>query len=313
MKIHYGLDQFQTLNNAVVTSGTFDGLHKGHQVILNRLKQIARRTNGESVVITFWPHPRFVIQPEASKGLKLLSSIDEKIELFRHQHIDHLIILPFTKEFSNISSQQFIQDIIIRKIGTKRLVIGYDHRFGKNREGSFDYLKDNASSFGIEVEEIPRQDVENVGISSTKIRTALETGDIEKANQLLGYNYFITGQVIIGEQIGRTIGFPTANIQIIEGKKLIPADGVYAIRVHINEQQYDGMLNIGFRPTVEGHSRTIEAHIFDFNKDIYRKFVKVSFISMIRHEKRFNGLEALKAQLKEDRKAVIQKLTTYDS
>lgn len=303
MKIHYGLDQFQTLNNAVVTSGTFDGLHKGHQIILKRLKHIARKTNGESVVITFWPHPRFVIQPKASKELKLLSSVDEKIELFRSQHIDHLIILPFTKEFSNISSQQFIENIIVCKIGTKKLVIGYDHRFGKNREGSFEYLKKNADQFGIEVEEIPRQDVENVGISSTKIREALSHGEIEKANQLLGYSYFITGQVIIGEQIGRTIGFPTANIQIIESKKLIPKDGVYAIRIIVHDEIYDGMLNIGFRPTVNGQERTIEAHIFDFNKDIYRKFVKLSFVRMIREEQRFENLDALQHQLVKDKEA----------
>src|SRR6478736_7073749 len=229
MRIYYNLDDFNPVRNAVVTSGTFDGVHVGHQKILSRLHEIAERTNGETVVITFWPHPRLVLNPEAD--IKLLNTFEEKAELLKEQGVHHLLRIPFTKEFSQLTSEQFITKILVEKIGTRKLVIGYDHHFGKNREGSFEQLKLNGPTYGFEVEEIPRQDVDHIGVSSTKIRQALEEGDVETASHFLGRPYSISGAVIKGDKLGRVLGFPTANIDIDAHHKLIPAEGIYAVTV----------------------------------------------------------------------------------
>lgn len=230
MKVYHKIEDFEKLNNAIVTSGTFDGVHLGHQKILKRLTQSAKKYKGESVLLTFWPHPRFILNPD-DHSLKLLSTFQEKAELLEQQGVDHLVKILFTKEFSQMSSEDFIQKILIEKIGTKHLIIGYDHRFGRNREGSFDHLKANAKQYGFEIEEIPREDVDHVGISSTKIRHALKNGEVALASRYLGNPYSMEGLVVKGEQIGRSIDFPTANLHIEETYKLIPRDGVYAVKV----------------------------------------------------------------------------------
>jgi len=307
MKIYHNLDDFNKLNYAVVTSGTFDGVHLGHQKILNRLKEIASRNGGETVVITFWPHPRFVLNPIDTK-LKLLNTFEERIELIKQQGIQHLLRIPFTKEFSNISSLDFIQNILVEKIGTKKLVIGFDHRFGKNREGSFEQLKVNGPKFGFDVEEIPRQELEQVGISSTKIRIALEAGDVATAHHLLGKPFHLTGRVVQGEKLGRMLGFPTANLDLDSHYKLIPADGIYAVLINHESTVYKGMLYIGQRPTIGGVHQTIEVNIFDFNRNIYGENLAVQFIGSIRKDIRFNDLEALKKQLGIDKEAALKAL-----
>jgi riboflavin kinase / FMN adenylyltransferase len=300
MNVYYGIQEFKKLDNAVVTSGTFDGVHLGHQKILNRLNEVAKLNNGQSVVITFYPHPRSVISPD-NQIVKLLSTLDEKIELLEKSGVNNLLIIPFTREFSELSSEEFIQKILIKTIGARTLVIGYDHRFGKNREGGFDYLKLNKEKYGFEIEEISRQDIESVGVSSSKIRKALQEGDVPSADHFLGRNYSLSGLVVKGKQLGRTIGFPTANIQVREIAKLIPSDGVYAVKVYYKNEDFGGMLNIGNRPTVDGTYQTVEVNIFDFDQEIYGENLTVEFLQKIRNEQKFNGLDELKAQIAKDK------------
>lgn len=307
MKIYHTPDDFVKLTNAVVTSGTFDGVHVGHQKILARLKEVAEKSKGETVVITFWPHPRLVLYPEDT-SLKLLNTFEEKAELLKQEGIQHLIRIPFTKEFSNLTSEEFITRILVDTIGTKKLVIGYDHRFGHNREGSFEELKVNGPRYGFEVEEIPPQDVDNITVSSTKIRKALEGGDIETANHLLGKPYSISGRVIKGDRLGRLIGFPTANIDIDTHYKLIPVDGIYSVTVSHEGQTHKGMLYIGYRPTVGGAHKSIEVNIFNFDKDIYGETLAIKFVNMIRSDMKFNDLDELKAQLHRDKEEALKQL-----
>lgn len=299
MKVYKHLSEFNPIKNAVVTTGTFDGVHIGHQKIIHRVKEIAHQMAGESVIITFHPHPRLVLFPEDNQ-LKMLNTLPEKIKLLAASGIDHLIIIPFTKEFSRLSSVDFIQQILVDQIGTKKLVIGYDHHFGKNREGSFEHLKHYGPSYGFEVEEIPKQDVNDIGVSSTKIRTALAQHQIEIANQYLGYPYAMEGIVVKGDQIGRSIGFPTANIQIQESHKLIPSDGIYAVHIQWQSQTYKGMLYIGDRPTVQGSKKVIEVNIFDFEKEIYDEQIQVKLIQYIRGDQKFDSLDALKLGIQQD-------------
>jgi riboflavin kinase/FMN adenylyltransferase len=299
MKVHQGLEHFTKLPFAVVTSGTFDGVHIGHQKILGRLREIARLFNGETVVITYWPHPRLIVSSD-SADLKLLSTIDEKISLLAKYGVDHLVIIPFTKEFSQLSSADFITSILVEKIGTRKLVIGYDHRFGKNREGSFEHLKQNAPAYGFEVEEISRQDIDDVGVSSTRIRNALTEGNIHIANDYLGNPYSLTGKVVAGEQIGRKLGFPTANIELDQPYKLIPMDGIYAVRVMHQNTMYKGMLYIGTRPTMDGKIRSIEVNIFEFTQTIYGDTLTIYFIELIRNDQKFADMTALQQQLRQD-------------
>jgi riboflavin kinase/FMN adenylyltransferase len=299
MKVYKQLSEFKPIKNAVVTTGTFDGVHIGHQKIIHRVKEIAHQIDGESVIITFHPHPRLVLFPE-DNHLKILNTLPEKIKLIEASGIAHLIIIPFTKEFSRLSSVDFIQQILVDQIGTKKLVIGYDHHFGKNREGSFEHLKHYGPSYGFEVEEIPKQDINDVGVSSTKIRTALAQHHIAIANQYLGYPYAIEGIVVKGDQIGRSIGFPTANIQIQESHKLIPADGIYAVHIEWQSQTYKGMLYIGDRPTVQGSKKVIEVNIFDFDQEIYDEQIQVKLIQYIRGDQKFDSLDALKLSIQQD-------------
>ncbi len=307
MKIYHSLDDFVRLNYAVVTSGTFDGVHLGHQKILQRLHEIARKNNGESVVITFWPHPRLILKP-ADISLKLINTFEEKAELLRQQNVNHLIRIPFTKEFSQISSQEFITNILVKTIGTKKLVIGYDHRFGKNREGSFEQLKLNGPTYGFDVEEIPQQDIDHVAVSSSKIRTALEHGDIDTATHFLGRRYSLSGRIIKGDKLGRVLGFPTANIDPDSHDKLVPVEGIYAVKVIHDRQEYGGMLYIGNRPTVGGTRRSIEVNIFQFNKEIYGESLTVFFIKLIRSDSKFGDLESLKKQLYLDKVEALKVL-----
>lgn len=310
MKIYEGVEEFRRLPKAVVTSGTFDGVHVGHQEILEKLTSLARKTGGETVVITFWPHPRLVLHAD-SQDLKLLSTFEEKAALLEQQGIDHLIKIAFTKEFSQLSSSEFIQKILIDAIGTSHLVIGYDHRFGKNREGSFEHLVANKERYGFEVEEISRQDIDNVGVSSTRIRKALASGQVAVAADYLGRPYSFTGSVVEGDKLGRTIGFPTANIVVSANYKLIPADGVYAVRVELDGTSHQGMLNIGHRPTVGGQGRRVEVHIFDFDENLYNRELTVFLIEQIRTELKFDSLNELKNQLQKDKKEAIQILNHH--
>lgn len=305
MKIYYSIDDFQPLPYAVVTSGTFDGVHVGHQTILKRLQETALRHQGETVVITYWPHPRLVLKPE-EQDLRLLNTFEEKAALLKEHGVQHLLRIPFTKEFSSISSQAFITGILVNKLGTRKLVIGYDHRFGKNREGSFEQLKANAPTYGFDVEEIPKQEVDHVGVSSSKIRKALLEGDIATARHFLGQSYSLTGRVVKGDRLGRVLGFPTANLQLDFPYKLIPAQGIYAVTVQHEAHRYDGMLYIGNRPTVDGKRQVIEVNLFDFNQEIYGESLQVNFVSLLRGDSRFADLEELKHQLQRDKEAALQ-------
>jgi riboflavin kinase / FMN adenylyltransferase len=307
MKIYHGLEDFVKLNYAVVTSGTFDGVHVGHQKILRRLQEIAQTCGGETVVITFWPHPRLVLHPEDTT-LKLLNTFEEKAEYLRELGINHLIRIPFTKEFSQLSGEDFIHSILVDTIGTKKLVIGYDHHFGKNREGSFEQLKADAPRYGFEVEEIPKQEVDHLGVSSTLIRKALEEGNVDIATPLLGKPYSITGRVVPGDKLGRILGFPTANVEIDTKFKLIPSDGIYAVTVKHEHSPYQGMMYIGNRPTINGSKRNIEVNIFDFNKEIYGEAITIYFHKLLRSDTRFQNLEQLKEQLAQDKIAAMEYL-----
>lgn len=299
MKVYRNYNEFTSHNNAVVTTGTFDGVHNGHLQIINRLNTIAKAIGGESVIFTFDPHPRRILQPNDNDLLEL-NTLDEKINLLRKAGVQHLIIQPFTLEFSRISSLDFVRKIMVEKIGTQRLVIGYDHRFGRNREGAFEHLKEFGPLYGFEVEEISAQLIDDVTVSSTKIRNALLAGEIVKANHYLGYRYFATGTVVTGAQLGRTIDFPTANIELNYIHKLTPRNGVYAVQVQHNNTMYNGVCNIGTRPTVDGSIRKIEVHIFDFNASIYNQQLQLFFVDKLRNEQKFDSLDALKAQIVSD-------------
>jgi riboflavin kinase/FMN adenylyltransferase len=300
VKVYTNIDDFIGIKNPIVTTGTFDGVHVGHQKIIARLKALAEEVDGETVLLTFYPHPRMVLFPEDNE-LQLINTQAEKIELLEQYGIDHLIIYPFTKEFSRLSSVEFVRNILVNTIKTKRLVIGYNHHFGRNREGSFEHLKEYGPLYGFDVEEIPAKDIDSIEISSTKIRTALLAGDVTTANTYLGHEFSICGKVVGGKQLGRTIGYPTANIQLQDKYKIIPADGVYAVKVRHNGQLYGGMLNIGDNPTIEGKGRSIEVNIFNFNMDIYNQDATIYFIERLRDEVKFNGLDELTKQLALDK------------
>ena len=308
MKIHDGIVGFPRNNNAVVTSGTFDGVHIGHQKILNTLKEIADNSGGETVLITYWPHPRLVLDPKNDQ-IKLLTLFEEKATLLEHYGLDHLVKIPFTKEFSNLSSTEFIQKVLVEGLGTQTLVIGYDHKFGRNREGSFQSLQRDGAEYGFDIREIPRQDIENAGVSSSRIRKTLAGGDIHISNQLLGWEYSIHGKVIHGNKLGRKLGFPTANLEIESSLKLIPAGGSYAVKIIYADHEYRGMLNIGMRPTVDGTKQAIEVHIFDFDTEIYDEVLEVKFIRLIRYEKKFENVEALSKQLAIDKEVALKYLS----
>jgi riboflavin kinase / FMN adenylyltransferase len=300
-----------TARNPVVTIGIFDGVHKGHVEILRRLKELAPSYGGESVVITLWPHPRYVLQPD-NKDLRLLTSLEEKISIIRSHGIDKLLILPFTRELANIQYDQFIRDYIVNKVGARHVVVGFNHHFGKDRKGNFESLQKSARQYHIEAERLEPVIVDDTRISSSGIRHMLEEGRISAANQALGYSYFITGTVTKGKKLGRTIGFPTANIVPSEPLKLVPRTGVYAVRIISGGTSYKGMLNIGYNPTVEPEKkkRTIEVNIFDFDEDIYHKPILIIFEEWLRNEVRFNSLRELQEQIATDKVEVLKLFKT---
>jgi riboflavin kinase/FMN adenylyltransferase len=301
--------QFPALTGAVVTTGTFDGVHVGHQRILARLLEVARASGAPSVVITYWPHPRLVLGPPPSHpellDLQLLNTLDERIAKLAEFGVDYLLIVPFTKEFAQWTSEEYIQNLLLKTVGARQLVIGYDHRFGKNREGGFDYLSQHADRYGMSVEEIPRKDVDAVGVSSTRIRRALLSGDIATANRYLGYFYPVTGTVVHGQKLGRTIGYPTANLELTEKLKLVPRQGIYAVwATTAAGTRHQAMLSIGVRPTIgEGLAQTIEVNLLDFSGDLYDQPLTLEFVAWLRAEEKYNGLDALTAQLARDAEA----------
>ncbi|MBE9584799.1 bifunctional riboflavin kinase/FAD synthetase [Mucilaginibacter sp. JRF] len=307
MKIYHHIDEFTAIENAVVTIGTFDGVHIGHRKIIAGIKELAAASGGETVILTFFPHPRMILHPE-DEGLKLINTIHEKAELLEQLGIDHLIITPFSRDFSNQSAEEYIRDVLVNKIGTRKIVIGYDHHFGKDRQGSLADLLRLGPVYGFDVEEIPEQDIDDIAVSSTRIRNALLDNDIEHANSFLGYEFFITGKVMRGDQIGRKIGYPTANILIEEHYKLIPADGIFAVKVKLKDQEYKGMAYIGQRPTINGITRNIEVNIFDFNTEIYGEQLRMEFYHYVRGDIKFNSLDELTAQLAKDQEAVLKLL-----
>jgi riboflavin kinase/FMN adenylyltransferase len=304
MKIYHHIDEFIPITNAVVTIGTFDGVHIGHRKIISRLKELALAAGGETVILTFFPHPRMILHPE-DENIKLITTINEKAELLEKLGVDHLIITPFSRDFSNQSAEEYIREVLVKKIGIKTIVIGYDHRFGKDRKGGLDDLLRLAPEYDFEVLEIPEQDINDVAISSTRIRTALLDGQIDIANECLGYPFFITGKVIRGDQLGRRLGYPTANLMLEERYKLIPSDGIYAVRVKVEGKEHNGMAYIGHRPTVNGMTRNIEVNIFDFNADIYNKQLRMEFLHFVREDIRFASLEELVVQLAKDKEDVL--------
>jgi riboflavin kinase / FMN adenylyltransferase len=310
MKVFRSLDSFEKGTQSVATIGTFDGVHLGHKKILGRLIAAARDIGGESVVISFHPHPRRVLRPE-DNSLRMLQSIDERISALEAIGIDKLLLIPFTVEFAQQDSSQFILEILVKLVGMKRIVIGYDHHFGKNRGGGIKELELGARQYGYAVEEIPVQQIDNANVSSTKARKAILLGDLETARKFLGYDYSLSGKVIEGQKIGRSIGYPTANILPDDPWKLIPAEGVYLAQLWVNGQMHTGMLNIGRKPTVGDHFPLgIEIHLFDFEQDIYGKSVRVEFLQWIRPDMKFASLEELIQALQHDREislSLIQK------
>ena len=292
-----------------MTVGTFDGIHFGHQKIIDSLKSLANEEDGESVMLTFSPHPRLVLFPE-NNNLKLINTLDEKINRLESSGIDHLIIYPFTKDFSRISALEYVRDFLVKEIKVSTLIIGYDHQFGRNREGNFEYLKELSELYGFDVKEISAQDINDINVSSTKIRKAIELGDIPLANEYLGYTFPLIGKVFEGKKLGNTIGFPTANLLIEDKTKIIPKPGAYVVYVEVDGNRYKAMLNIGKNPTIdESEQEKIEVNLFDFDGNLYQKTIKVEFIERLRDEVKFDSLDALKNQLRLDKANSLKILT----
>ncbi len=309
MKVWNSIDEFAATGKTVVTLGTFDGVHLGHRKILSRLTSHGDRNRNESVVLTFFPHPRTIL--DADRTVRLLNTMDEKTELLKKSGIDNLIIHPFDKMFSQLTAEEFVETILVKKLKVVKIVIGHDHRFGRDRSANIDDLVGFGKRFGFEVEQISPKEVDEVTISSTKIRKALANGDIELANQYLGYPYLLTGSVVKGRQMGRKLGFPTANINVAEPYKLIPKDGVYAVASTIDGQIVYGMMNIGNNPTFDLATKSIEIHFFDFETNLYDKKLRVKLVDRIRDEQKFANFEELQEQLARDKKHA-QKLLAND-
>lgn len=326
MQVHRDIDRLPVFQNAVVTIGTFDGVHIGHRQIINKLKVEALKIKGESIIITFHPHPRKIIS-SAILGVRLINTLEEKIEVLSGLGIDHLVIVPFTDAFANQPAEDYIRDFLFEKFHPDTIIIGYDHRFGRERLGDYKLLEKVAPQFGFKIKEIPKHILDEIAISSTNIREAVLHTDIEMANRLLGYTYFFEGEVVHGNKLGRQLGYPTANLKVQDPEKIIPGDGIYAVYADIkrkspieNEKsaevnsipvenvQYKGMMSIGFRPTVDGKKRVIEVNVFDFNKDIYGKTMRVYVKKFLRAEVKFNTLEDLVKQIDQDKIDSLQVL-----
>lgn len=309
MRVFRGIENLPEFKNPVFTTGTFDGVHTGHQEIIRRINKLASDGNGENIILTFHPHPRMVLHKDDS-DLKLLNTLEEKINLLSKYGVDNLIITPFSKEFSQLTAEQYVENFIWKNFHPRKVVMGFNHRFGNNRTGDIALMTNMGKRLGFEVEEIEAQMVENISVSSTKIRYALNSGDIVTANSLLGHPYTLTGKVVTGERMGNQLGFPTANLKIQDADKLIPVHGVYAVLVKVDETIYGGMLNIGFRPTFNGKKQTIEVNIFDFNEEIYDMEIGIDLVASIRQEMKFNSADELKEQLKKDKETSLKILGT---
>ncbi len=305
MKVHYKLPILPVFKNAVITIGTFDGVHMGHRQVLARLKQESVNANGESVLITFDPHPRKIIQT-ASQPIRLINTLDEKVELLEEFGIDHLVIIEFTPAFADQTAEEYIRDFLIRQFRPHTIIIGYDHRFGKNRLGDYKLLEKMADVYQYQLKEISAHELNEIKISSTRIREALMQGNLDDANRLLGYIFFFSGEVIDGEKIGRQLGYPTANLKLNDAEKIIPGDGIYAVYAKFENTKYKGMMSIGFRPTMNGTKRAVEINLFDFNHHIYGKMLKVYVKKYLRAEVKFNSTEELVKQMDEDKKASLK-------
>ena len=298
MRIFDNLKSYSSEKESVLTIGTFDGIHIGHNKILKTLVEESKKNKLSSLIITFFPHPRMILQK--SNEIKMIDTMDEKIHLLEKAGIDNLIIHPFDHNFSKIRAKDFVEDILVNKLKIKQIIIGYDHRFGKDREASVEDLKKFGLDYMFNVNEIPAQEIDSIAISSTKIREAILTGEIKKCNEFLGRNFMLTGKVVYGEGLGKKMNFPTANIKIKENYKIIPKNGVYLVKTAINSNIYFGMMNIGVRPTVGGKNKSLEIHFFNFKDNIYNKTVSIEIISKIRDEEKFSSIDELKIQLKKD-------------
>lgn len=306
MKVHRDIENLPAFTNAVITIGTFDGVHEGHKKVISQLKEVAKQVHGESVIITFHPHPRKVVS-SSILGIRLINTLEEKIELLSELNIDHLVIIPFTEVFANQSPEDYLKEFLIERFHPHTIIIGYDHRFGRNRAGNYHLLEAMQQQYNYSLKEIPKYILDDISISSTKIREAIAAGDTTTANHLLGYNFFFEGEVVHGNKLGRQLGYPTANITISNQEKISPANGIYAVYVDINPYAplktglLKGMMSVGFRPTVDGKKRVIEVNIFDFDKEIYGETIRVYIKQFLRDEVKFDSLEELVKQIDQDK------------
>lgn len=307
MQIYRNIDEYIKPQYPIVTVGTFDGVHVGHKMILERLATLAKEKHGEVVLLTFYPHPRKVLFQDSAQ-LEMITSLEDKIALMKHFGVKHLVIQPFTIDFSKMEYEDFVKNILVEKLGVKTLVIGYDHQFGHQRKGSMHELEKMAPELGFEVEEIPEQDIDAIAVSSTRIRNALKKGEVEIASHLLGYDYRLSGRVIKGKQLGRKLGFPTANMLCNDSDQLVPAIGIYAVMVSWKNKKYKGALSIGHRPTFDNGDKTIEVHILDFEEDIYGDEITLHFKHYLRPELKFQSAEDLVTQMYKDKEQCYELL-----
>ena len=304
MKIYTNLSNYTSKTKTFVTIGTFDGVHIGHQKVLSNLINSAKKDNATAVLLTFFPHPRMVLQKDAN--IKLINTIDERIKLLEKTGLETLVIHEFTKDFAEKTALDFVKNVLVDDLKISKLIIGYDHRFGKNREGNFEQLSAFGKTFGFEVSKIPQQEIDHITISSTKIRKAIELGNIEEANRYLGYDFMLTGEIVKGNNLGEKIGFPTANLEIKESYKLLPKTGSYIVKSELENETVYGMMNIGFNPTVKGKKQTIEIHFFNFSKDLYGQIIQIDVLKFLRDEQKFDSVEDLKNQLEKDKEKSLK-------
>lgn len=309
MRVFHSTDQLPEFQGTVFTQGTFDGVHLGHRKILSRLREEAKASGCESVLLTFWPHPRLLLYPDDTQ-LKLLQTLEEKLVQLESCGVDNVVVLPFTRAFSNILPEDYIKEFLVNKLNIRKAIVGYDHRFGRNREGDIAMLRHFASVYNYSVTEIAAEDIDHITISSTKIRNALLQGDAETAAAYLGRPYSFSGTVVHGRKLGRELGFPTANLELRDRFKLIPANGVYAVRCRIAGETFGGMMNIGINPSIAGKGFSIEVNLFDFNRDIYGQDLEVAVIARLREEKKFQNLEELARYLHADKTHAVEKIAS---
>ncbi len=307
MHIHQDIHQLPLFKNVVITIGTFDGVHLGHRQIIDSLKEEAAKAGGESVIITFHPHPRKIVSSVVT-GIRLINTLSERIELLDKTGVDHLVIVPFTDFFANQTGEEYIRDFLVYKFKPHTIIIGYDHRFGRERSGDYKLMEDNAIVYNYRLKEIPEHILDAIKVSSTNIRNAILHSNIDEANKLLGYNFFFEGEVVHGDKIGRTIGYPTANLKSTDEEKIVLGDGIYAVYATVDDINYKAMMSIGFRPTVNGKKRVVEVNLFDFDREIYGDIIRVTVKKYLRSEVKFDGLEALKLQLHKDKEESLKVL-----